>query len=92
MIVLGSSNNIFGSLLAGDLYRSGGSTTVHGSITALSLGVGEHAAGGSTTIDLRDLPEGFVPIIDPCKLNGTCATAPTGTTEFKAAVHWTRYL
>ena len=91
-IVLGASNEIYGSVLAGNSYGSGGSTTIRGSITALSQGSGSHYGAGSTTIDLRDLPTGYEPIIDPCKLNGTCATAPTGTTEFKAAVHWTRYL
>ena len=91
-IVLGASNKIYGSVLAGNSYGSGGSTTIRGSITALSQGSGSHYGAGSTTIDLRDLPTGYEPIIDPCKLNGTCATAPTGTTEFKAAVHWTRYL
>ena len=91
-ITLGSGNEIFGSVLSGNSYSSGGSTTIHGSITALSLGEGGHSGGGSTTIDLTNLPDGYEPIPDPCKLDGSCATSPTSSTEFKAMIHWTRYL
>lgn len=94
-ISLGTSAEIFGSVLSGNLYSSGGSTRIHGSVTALSQGDGTHQAGGSTTIDLRELPEGYLPIIDPCALAGTCTEEEDdGTTEtgFRATVRWSRYL
>lgn len=91
-IALGSSAEIFGSVLAGNMYTSGGSTTIHGTITALSLGSQGHAAGGSTTLDLTDLPAGYIPTIKPCHLEGTCPTIPTSGENGKVEVYWSRYL
>lgn len=92
-IVLGSSNQIYGSVMSGNLYASGGSTTIHGTITALSQGDASHAAGGSTTIDLRSLPEGYTPTVDPCELDGSCPDTPAPATGgARASVLWSRYL
>ncbi|MCD9004675.1 FapA family protein [Luteimonas sp. XNQY3] len=92
-IRLGASNRIFGSVLSGNLYASGGSTTIHGTITALSQGEATHAAGGSTTINLIDLPDTFVPAPPACALTGTCVEeTPTGSGAVDARVMWTRYL
>ena len=91
-IALGSSAEIFGSVLAGNMYTSGGSTTIHGTITALSLGSQEHAAGGSTTLDLTDLPAGYIPTIKPCHLEGTCPTIPPSGENGTVEVYWSRYL
>jgi len=91
-IALGSSAEIFGSVLAGNMYTSGGSTTIHGTITALSQGTASHAAGGSTTLDLTDLPAGYIPTIKPCELEGTCPTIPTSGQDGKVWVYWSRYL
>lgn len=90
-IQLGASSKVFGSVLSGNLYSSGGSSTIHGSVTALSQGGATHAAGGSTTFDLRDLPSGFQPIVDPCKLTNACAGPPPAP-GFGATVKWSRYL
>ncbi|WP_377004265.1 hypothetical protein [Coralloluteibacterium thermophilus] len=92
-VVLGASNRIFGSLLAGNRYSSGGDSTIHGSISALSLSVAAHRMSGSTTIDLRNLPTGYRPIVPPCAATGTCPEPPAAEPDaFEAAVLWTRYL
>ena len=91
-IVLGSSSEIFGSVLSGNLYSSGGSTTIHGTVTALSQGDASHAAGGSTTLDLRGLPEGYTPAVQPCELDGSCPAVPSTGSGIGVQVRWARYL
>lgn len=83
-IELGASNNLHGSVLAGNQFSSGGSTTVHGYISALALGDRTfNSMGGSTTIDLRNLPPGF----DPG--GGGVGGVPTNRV---IQVRWSRYL
>lgn len=62
-IVLGSSNHVYGDVLAGDILETSGSTTVHGYISAArnGLGAGNNKLGASTKIDLSNLPAGFNP-------------------------------
>lgn len=92
-ISLGSSVNVFGAVLAGNLFSSGGSTTIRGAVTALGQGsVPSHAAGGSTTLDLRGLPTGYTPTPAPCQLTGTCPGATPGDPAMAVRVHWSRYL
>lgn len=91
-IALGSSVNVFGSVLAGNLYSSGGSTTIRGSVTALAQGGGNHGAGGSTTIDLRGMPLGYDPLPQPCQLTGSCGGEEEAQPATPAQVRWSRYL
>lgn len=61
-VTLGSSNNIRGNIKAGNQFVSGGSTILRGYSTALGLGsVVQNQMGGSTTVNLRDLPATFTP-------------------------------
>jgi len=62
-IMLGSSNHVYGDVLAGDILETSGSTTVHGYISAArnGLGTGNNKLGASTKIDLSNLPAGFKP-------------------------------
>ncbi len=62
-IRLGSSNHVYGNVLAGKQLISGGSSTVHGYITVAGQGLNGmmNQWSGSTTIDLSDLPESFQP-------------------------------
>ncbi len=84
-ISLGASTQAFGSVLAGNELRSGGSTTVAGYITAYGRGATTaNGMGGSTTIDLRNLPATFAPAADPAS---TCPCAGAAT----AALQWARY-
>lgn len=84
-ITLGASNNIRGSIKAGNQFSSGGSTTVHGYISALAQGENtQNSMGGSTTIKLDELPPGY----DPRGANST----PGGSEEKYIQVRWSRYL
>lgn len=80
-ITLGSSAYIYGSVKAGNEFTSGGSTTVHGYVTALAHGTAaKNSMGGSTTFDLRNLPK----TMDP----GGESTDPNAQVQ----VQWSRYL
>lgn len=80
-ITLGSSAYIYGSVKAGNEFTSGGSTTVHGYVTALAQGTAaNNSMGGSTTFDLRNLPK----TMDP----GGESTDPNAQVQ----VQWSRYL
>lgn len=86
-IKTGSSSDIFGNILAGNEFNSGGSTTVHGYISALAQGSKTYnSMGGSTSIDLRKLPNTY---------NTTSTTTP-GTSgsagSKKVVILWSRYL
>lgn len=91
-IRLGAATTLYGSVMAGNLYGSGGSSTIHGTVTALSQGDDSHAAGGSTTIDLTNLPDTFDPAPPACQLTGTCDEAtPEADSATRARVLWSRY-
>jgi hypothetical protein len=82
-INLTASNDVFGSVLAGDDLTTSGSTIVHGYVSAANLAsvaTGSNL-GASTSIDLRNLPSGF----DPSNTAAT-ASAPTSATLL-----WSRY-
>ncbi|OHX13769.1 hypothetical protein BI347_09790 [Chromobacterium sphagni] len=68
-ITLGASSQVHGNVWAGNMLFSGGSTTIHGYVTAARqgrAGAGQpHRWGASTTIDLRNLPESFQPGSQP---------------------------
>ncbi|MFY7863819.1 hypothetical protein [Roseateles sp.] len=82
-IDLSASNDIYGSVLAGDILITGGSTIVHGYVSAGRLGsnTGNSTLGASTKIDLRNLPSGF----DPGN------TDPVAAEPLSATLLWSRY-
>ncbi len=82
-INLSASNHVYGSVLAGDVLTTSGSTVVHGYVSAASLGTNtaDSSLGASTSIDLRNLPSGF----DPGN------TAATVSEPFSASLLWSRY-
>ena len=83
-IALGASNKIHGNVLAGNVFSSGGSTTVNGYITSLGLGnTSNNSQGGSTTVDISDLPPGFTPS------SGSLNEPPQARS---IQVRWSRYL
>lgn len=87
-IKLGASNIISGSIVAGDLLETGGQTTIYGYISAagLKLSDSDNILGGSTTVDVTNLPEGY----DPTKIPDMSGGAAGVTAESK--VLWSRYL
>lgn len=94
-ITLGASNELFGTVLAGNYFDTMGDTTVHGYVTAAantSIGSGSNDLGGKTTIDLTNLPPNYrpdeVPLFDNA---GTCSSSCM-TASAKAEVLWSRYL
>lgn len=88
-ITLGSSNQILGSVIAGNILRTGGETKVTGRIivAAQDPSATQTQLGGSTSVDLRlDIPTfdpGATPFDPPVETPGTS----TGVRLF-----WTRYL
>jgi hypothetical protein len=87
-ITLGSSTIAFGSVLAGDVYNSGGSTTIFGYVTAMGQATtGTHQMGGSTRIIVDVLPPTYVP-------GGSISVSPPsgGAGPAQLSVLWTRYL
>jgi hypothetical protein len=89
-ITLGASSKVYGTVIAGNLFNSGGSTTVYGYVAAAGQGVTALAnvLSGSTMIDLTSLPSTYSPSVLPC-MSG-CVTTPA--TAADAAVLWSRYL
>lgn len=87
-ILTGASTNIHGAVKAGNLFISSGDTTVHGYITALAQReIIAHTMGAKTTIDLRDLPEGYDPKAGSTSPGGGQAGA-SGSMD----IRWSRYL
>ncbi|MNO43259.1 hypothetical protein D3C76_334760 [compost metagenome] len=97
-IELGPSSKIYGSVVAGNWLQTGGSTLISGYITVARQGdsSGSNSWGGSTTIDLQNLPPSFdpggIPDMDgnpPCQDN----CEPDDTEQpGQATLQWSRYL
>ena len=84
-ITLGSFSNVYGNVRAGNEFSSGGSTTIHGFVSALALGSKvANSLGGSTTFDLRNLPKTF-------KLQGPGGSEEAGGPG-GVRLKWSRYL
>lgn len=85
---LGASNSIYGTIVAGNLLETGGNTNIYGYVSAAGLQMSEsdNVFGGSTMIDVTNLPDGYSPNQVP-DMSGSSA----GTTA-EARVLWTRYL
>ena len=84
-ITLGSFSNVYGNVRAGNEFSSGGSTTIHGLVSALALGSKvANSLGGSTTFDLRNLPKTF-------KLQGPGGSEEAGGPG-GVRLKWSRYL
>lgn len=93
-ISLGASTRADGSVLAGNVLTTGGSTTLSGAIVSAAQGGGSNVAmGGSTTLDLTGGSEAYEPGVLPCGLVECEAAAPgSDPTERRTRVLWTRYL
>ncbi|NKF21175.1 hypothetical protein [Solimonas marina] len=91
-IKLTASNDVYGSVIAGNELSTTGSTTIHGYITVAAQGADSLLTptkwAGSTTLDLTNLPSSFVPGALPCMAD--CSTTSSGGTGAAVAV-WTRY-
>ncbi|WP_019606376.1 hypothetical protein [Teredinibacter turnerae] len=94
-ITLGASTEIFGTVMAGNYLFTGGDTEVHGYINANGLGAegdggDANRLGGSTTVDLTNLPPSFNPIEIPNMGGGggACNTSENDVSR----VYWSRYL
>lgn len=82
-IDLGASNEVYGDVLAGDILKTGGSTRVHGYISAARLGSnpGNSRLSAGTQIDLSSLPASFKPGEDEA----------VATTPAAVQLLWSRY-
>lgn len=87
-IDLGASNEIYGSVIAGNLLTTTGNTTVYGHIQVGGQGSatkGKTKWTGHTTIDLRNQPSTYDPSDVPCMVN---CNQPNVTS---ATIYWTSY-
>lgn len=94
-IDLTAKNEVFGSILAGNLLQTSGDTTVHGYVTAAVLGShgGEsNELGASTVIDLRDAPSTYAPTIVPSMVEPCTVDCEPNNYAEKSKVLWSRYL
>lgn len=82
-IDLTASNEVYGDVLAGDILKTGGSTRVHGYISAARLGSnpGNSRLSAGTQIDLSSLPATFKPGDDE----------PVAATPATVQLLWSRY-
>lgn len=88
LINLGASNYIYGTVLSGDILKTGGATYIFGYISAAGLQLSEdiNNLGGSTSVDLRNLPAGY----NPNEIPNMEEVAGGNTTT--VTVLWSRYL
>lgn len=88
VIDLTANITVNGSILAGDVLRTGGSTVVRGFITTAGQGGGNNAnaLSASTTLDMSNLPAGYDPgNTDP-------GQGGTGAGSARAVIRFSRYL
>lgn len=93
-ISLDAANDIYGSVLAGSILNTKGSTTVHGYITSAALSPTDKISmnndlGGSTTIDLMNLPSSYNPTQIPDMSDQAGQNNQSGE---RSKVLWSRYL
>ena len=67
-ITLGATTDIVGAVLAGNIFKTNGTTNIHGGISAGSFGDigGDHSLGGKTTIDFsstEDFDGNDIPVV-----------------------------
>ncbi len=87
-VITGALANIHGTVKAGNVFKSGGNSTVHGFVAALGQGqTSGHQMGAKTTVDLRNLPTGYDPTGGP----STPGTVIPGTLA-EVGILWSRYL
>lgn len=89
VVTLAAGNEIYGTVAAGNLLKTSGSTTIHGYISAAGLMQAPNVTnnlGGSTTVDLNNLPSTYTPGEIPDMSGG--ATGATAASK----ILWTRYL
>lgn len=94
-ITLGTSNKLYGTVLAGGVLKTGGQTEVFGHVTAAvqaSKGGEKNLLGGSTTIDLSKGSDTYDPGKIPRMDIPDCATGcePPNSNE-RAKLIWSRY-
>ncbi|WP_313551691.1 hypothetical protein [Pseudomonas sp.] len=98
MVTLGASNDVYGSVVAGNNVVTTGNTRVHGTITSAAQGGGIQQLGGSTTIDTTAWPSTFSPEQAPGNApegSGTTnsgAMYDIGRAQPTVQILWTRYL
>ncbi|TWI52768.1 hypothetical protein IQ22_03144 [Pseudomonas duriflava] len=99
-ITLGSSNDTYGSVMAGDRLVTSGNTRVYGTLGSASQGGGTQSMTGSTTIDTTGWPDTYTPEQAPGYSDASSSEGGDFTGEFDhggrpeptVTVVWTRYL
>lgn len=95
-IDLGASTRADGAVMAGNLLRTGGSTTINGRIVSAAQRAGAGDAvkmGGSTTMDLGSGSDDYEPGAIPCMVDCDAEAPPGEAAEGNvASIQWSRYL
>lgn len=95
-IDLGASTRADGAVMAGNLLRTGGSTTINGRIVSAAqrASAGEEVRmGGSTTMDLGSGSDDYDPgVAIPCMVDCEPEGPPEAAEGNVASVYWSRYL
>jgi hypothetical protein len=95
-VTLGSNNDVYGSVVAGNNIETVGNTRIHGTITSASQGGGIQKIGGATSIDTTAWPSTFSPEQAPGNAPAGSEASEgmydIGRTQPTVEVVWTRYL
>ncbi|WP_417762786.1 hypothetical protein [Shewanella sp.] len=89
-ISLGASTEVYGSVIAGNLLFSGGSSKIYGYVTVANQGDNTEGSDfhGSTTIDLSNLPD----IYNPAEVITGSTEENNGSVNPQVTQLWSRYL
>ncbi|MBE7563940.1 hypothetical protein H7F10_13550 [Acidithiobacillus sp. HP-6] len=87
-ITLGSSNAIYGDVIAGDVINTSGSTTIFGYLTSAGMAGGTNSFGASTTINVQNLPSTFTPTVPVTWSNTAPASTSSGTSLMLKSLYW----
>jgi hypothetical protein len=92
-IAIGASSTVYGNILAGNEFTSGGSTTISGSVSALAQGaVVQNSMGGSTTFNLTSMPSTFTFGAATPGASAGSGNGSGGGTAGTVNIKWARYL
>lgn len=84
IVEIGAGNEVYGHVVAGDVIKTSGNTVIYGKISASGEGASPtNSLGASTTIDTKDLPDGFLDVI---------ISDEDKQSKPEATISWVRYL
>lgn len=87
-VTLGSSIVVYGDVIAGDVIKTSGSSKIYGYLTSAGMTGGTNSFGGSTTVNVSNLPPTFTPTV-PAKWSRTApASSSSGGSLVLKSLYW----